>query len=149
MTALSQKLADLSVRTKTAEDRIAKAQTETHERIEQQRDKVRAEAELALGKVSKRFEEGKAENHTRFQALRAKVDADIDNLKQNASHTGDKFKAWQSDNAASDRETDAIAAIDYAVAAVTIAEFQTLDAIAARSRADNKLEQSQPAPTMA
>lgn len=149
MTALSQKLADLSVRTKSAEDRIAKAQTDTRERIEQQRDKVRAEAEVALGKVSKRFEEGKAENHTRFQAMRAKVDADIDSLKQSASHTGDKFKAWQSDNAASDRETDAIAAIDYAVAAVTIAEFQTLDAIAARSRADNKQEQAQPAPTMA
>jgi hypothetical protein len=50
---------------------------------------------------------------------------------------------------ATDKEADALAAIDYAVAATKIAELQTLDAISARAEADNRSEQIQPIPTLA
>lgn len=149
MTSLSEKLADLSVRTKAAEDRVAKARTDTHERIEQQREKVRGEAEQALGKVKQQFEDGKGENRAYFQSLRAKVDADFEQMKRDATATKDKFETWQSGNYASDKESEAIATIDYATAAVAIAELQTLDAIAARARSDGKAEQSERSSTMA
>jgi len=149
MKPLSQHLAELSVQAKNAEDRVAKAQSQAHEHIEQQRDLVRRETEQALGKVKQRFEEAKGETRTRFNALQAKVNSDVEQMKQQASESKRKFEAWQAENYASDKEADALAAIDYAVAATKIAELQTLDAIAARANADGRFEQIQPTPTMA
>ena len=141
MKPLSQNLAELSVQAKNAEDRVSKAQTEGRERIEHQREHVRQEAEQALGKVKQRFDEAKGEARTRFDALRGKVNADFEQMRQHASETKGKFEAWQSENYASDKEADALAAIDYAVAATKLAELQTLDAIAARAQANSKSEQ--------
>lgn len=149
MKPLSQKLAELSVQAKTAEERVAKVQTEAHEHIEQKRDQVRYETEQALGKVKQRFEEAKGETRTRFETLHAKVNADFEQMKKDAGESKLKFEAWQAENYASDKEADAFAAIDYAVAATKIAELQTLDAIAARARADTKAEQIQVKPVMA
>jgi len=149
MKPLSQKLGELSVQAKTAEDRIAQAQTDARDRIEQKRDQVRYETEQALGKVKQRFEEAKGETRARFDALHAKVNADFEQMKKDATEAKQKFEAWQTENYASDKEADALAAIDYAVAATKIAELQTLDAIAARARADTKAEQIEISPTMA
>lgn len=149
MKPLSQKLAELSVQAKTAEDNVAKAQTEAHERIEEKREQVRHETEQALGKVKQRFEEAKGETRTRFETLHAKVNADFEQMKKDAGEKKSKFEAWQAENYASDKEADALAAIDYAVAATKIAELQTLDAISARAEAQSRAEQTQATPTMA
>ncbi len=146
MKSLSQGLAELSVQAKNAEDRVAQAQSEARERIEQRREQVRGEAEQALGKVKQRFAEAKGEARTRFDALQAKVTSDVEQMKQNASETKREFETWQAENYASDTEADALAAIDYAVAATKIAELATLDAIAARVQAETQVETS---PTMA
>lgn len=147
MTPLSQKLAELSVQAKYAEDRVAKAQTEVREQVEQQREHVRQEAEQALGKIKQRFEEAKGEARTRFEALQTKATADFQQIRQKATETKGKFEAWHAENYAIDAEADALAAIDYAVAATKLAELQTLDAIVARAQADSKAEQ--PSPTVA
>lgn len=149
MKLLSQKLAELSVQTKNAEDRVARAQTEAHDKIEQQRDQVRQEAEAALGTVKQRFEEAKGETRARLEGLRIKVNSDVEQMTKHADEGKRKFEAWQAENYASDKESDAIAAIDYAIAAAKMAELLTLDAISARSRATNKAGQVQPTPTMA
>lgn len=89
----------------------------------------------------------KGDARTRFDSLQAKVDADVDNVKQHASQTRQKFESWQANNYADDKEADALAAIDYAMAATKLAELQTLDAIAARAEADvgsPRIEQPQP-----
>lgn len=70
-------------------------------------------------------------------------------MKQDAHETKQKFEARQAENYASDKEADAAAAIEYAIAATRMAEFQTLSAIVARARADSKTEQPQPTPTLA
>ena len=149
MKPLSQHLAELSVQAKIAEDRVAKAQSQAHERIEQQRNQVRQETEQALGKVKQRFDEAKGEARARFEGLRTKVNSDFEQIRSKAIETKGKFEAWDANNYASDMEADAVAAIDYAVAATKIAELQTLDAIAARATAESKAEQIQPMPTMA
>lgn len=149
MKPLSTKLSELSVQAKNAEDRVTKAQSAAHERIEQQREEVRQEAEQALGKIKQRFADAKGQTRTRLEGLHAKVNADFEQMKQDASEAKNKFEAWQSENYASDKEADALAAIDYAVAATKLAELQTLDAIAARAEAESKTGQIKPAPTMA
>jgi hypothetical protein len=149
MKPLSKKLAELSVQAKTAEDRVAMAQTEAHERIEQKREQVRNETEQALGKVKQQFEQAKGETRTRFETLHAKVNADFEQMKKDASEKKSRFEAWQAENYASDKEADAIAAIDYAVAATKMAELQTLDAIAARAQADTKTGHIETSPVTA
>jgi len=149
MKPLSQKLSELSVQAKNTEERVAKAQTEARERVEERREHVRQQAEQALGKVRQRFQDAKGESRTRLEALHAKVNSDFEQMKQDAGEKKRKFEAWQAENYASDKEAYALAAIDYAIAATTIAELQTLDAIAARVDADSRTEQLQPASTLA
>ena len=149
MKPLSQKLAELSVEAKQTEESVAKAQTQAREHIEQKREQVRRETEQALGKVKQQFESVKGEARTRFDALHAKVSSDFEQVKQQAHETKSKFETWQAESYASDKEADALAAIDYAIAATKIAELQTLDAIAARGEASARTEQIQPTPTMA
>ena len=149
MKPLSQKLADLSVQAKTAEERVAKAQNQARDYIEQKRDQVRFETEEALAKVSQRVDEVKGEARTRFEALNTKVNSDFEQIKKNVHETKGKFESWQAENYASDKEADALAAIDYAVAATKFAELQTLDAIAARAESDKRIEQIQVTPVTA
>jgi len=149
MKPLSKKLAELSVQAKATEDRVNKAQGELSDQIERRRQEARAEAEQALAQVKKRFQEAQGESRTRLEALHAKVNADFEQIKTDAGEKKRKFEAWQAENYASDKEADAIAAIDYAVAATKMAELQTLDAISARAEAENRAEQIEPTPTLA
>ena len=149
MKPLSQHLAELSVQAKSAEDRVVKAQSQAHEHIQQQSEQVRRETEQALGKVKQRFDAAKGEARTRFETLHAKVNADFEQMKKDVSESKGKFEARRAENYASDKEADALAAIDYAVAATKIAELQTLDAIAARGKAETKAEQIKASPVTA
>jgi gas vesicle protein len=144
MKPLSQKLAELSVEARNTEERVANAQNTARERIEEKREQARAQAQQALGKVTDRVNEVKGEARTRFNGLQAKIDADFENVKQHAAEKREKFESWQAKNYADDKEADALAAIDYAIASTKIAELQTLDAIAARAEADVRSEQVQP-----
>jgi hypothetical protein len=143
MKPLSQHLADLSIQAKTTEDRVAKAQSEAKEKLDQKREQVRKEAQQALETVQQRVGEARDETRTRFDAMHAKLNSDFDKLRQQASEKKQKFEAWQANNYADDKELDAIAAIDYAIAATKIAELQTLDAIVARAEALERSEQVQ------
>jgi len=143
MKPLSQKLAELSVQAKTTEDHVATAQTEAREHIEQRREQVRQEAEQTLDEMRRRFQETQGEARMRLEALRAKINSDFTQLKKDAGEKKQKFETWRAENYASDKEADALAAIDYAIAATRLAELQTLDAVAARVEADSRTEQIQ------
>ena len=149
MKPLSQKLAELSVQAKATEERVAKAQNEARETFDRRREQVRLEVEQALGEVQQRFQRAQGETRTRLEALHAKVNSDFEQMKKDAGEKKRKFEAWQAENYASDKEADALAAIDYALAATKIAELQTLDAIGARAEADSRSEQVQTTPSMA
>lgn len=150
MKPLSEKLAQLSVEAKNTEDRVAKAQSQARESIEQHREEARARAEQALSEVKEQVNQAQGEARDRFNSLQAKVDADFENMKERANERREKFESWQANNYANDKEADAVAAIDYAIAATRMAESQTLDAIAARAEALSRAEQVQAQqPTMA
>ncbi len=149
MKPLSQMLGELSVQAKRAEVEVTKASSEAKEKVEQYREQVRSDAEQALGKIKQRFEEAKGEARARFETIHSKVNADFEQMKNDTAESKRKLEAWQAKNYASDKEADAAAAIDYAIAATKMAELQTLDAIAAKAKADTKAEQIEVNPTVA
>ncbi len=138
MEKLSEKLAELSVQAKNAEDHAEKARMEAREGFEQRREQLRNQAHQALDKADQGLSKVSAEAQSRANRLKAKVQSDVEQLKQHASESGHKFEAWQADNYADDKEKDAAACIEYAIAAVKIAELAVIDAIEARQRADAK-----------
>ena len=145
MKPLSQHLAKLSVQAKATEDQVAKAQSEAKDRLETTREKARQEAQQALETVQQHVSAARDETRTRFDGLHAKVNSDFDKLREQATEKKQMFEAWQAKNYAEDKELDARAAIDYAIAATKIAELQTLDAIGARAEAIARSEQGQSA----
>jgi hypothetical protein len=144
MQSLSQDLARLSAQAKQAEDRVAKAKSETKERLEAQRDEAHRDAEAALDQVKQDISRASEGTKTSAQQLRAKVDSDMQRMKDDASARKGKFEAWQANNYANDKVADAQAAISYAIVAVKMAEVATLDAIEAGGRAEIKSDQVQP-----
>lgn len=144
MQPLSQQLSELSVQAKKAEDRVAKAQSETKERVQQQLEEAHREAEAALDRVQDDIQRASEGTKARSAQLRAKVNADMEGMREDASARRFEFEAWQANNFANDKAADAGAAIGYAIAAVKMAEVATLGAIEARGRAEIKADQAQP-----
>lgn len=138
MKPLSEHLAQLSIQTKEIEDRVAKAQSEAGDQINQRREQFRQETEQALDRAKQKVSDIKDDAQTSARTLKAKIDADFQNLREQAQQDRRDFKAWQAGNYADDKEADAAAAIDYAIAAVKLAGLQTLDAISARAEAVGK-----------
>jgi hypothetical protein len=143
METLSQHLSELSAQAKKAEDRVARAQSETKDRLEEQRAEVHREAEAALDRVSEGLARASEGTKMHVTQLKSKVDADLERIREDASARKTKFEAWQASNFANDKAADAQAAIGYAVAAVKMAEVASLDAIEARGSAEIKAEQVQ------
>ena len=69
---LSQQLADLSVRAKNAEDAIAAASNEAHDKIEARKKEERAVAEKAAEKVKKEIQSTHDTAVKNWTAVRAK-----------------------------------------------------------------------------
>jgi len=144
MEPLSQQLAELSAQAKKVEDRVARAQTETKERLEEQREKAHQEAQAALDRVRDKVDGATEGTKAHFAELKSKVDADLQRMRENATARQQKFEAWQAINFANDKAADAQAAIGYAAAAIGLAEVATFDAVDARVRAEIKSDQAQP-----
>src|SRR5258705_2414665 len=78
---LSQQLADLSVRAKNAEDVVAAADKEAHDKIESRKEQARAAAAKATEKVKQEIKSVGDTAVRNWTAVRAKIDADMDGLK--------------------------------------------------------------------
>ena len=135
--ALSDQLAELSVRAKKAEDRAIAARNEARTNLEEevhraqedlraQRDDLRRAAEENRGKVAAWFTDVQKSWDDQVEAVRR----DISSKK--AEH--DLHAAQRRADAAED---DAAFAIRYAYWAIEDAEYAVLDATLARSEADN------------
>ena len=150
MKALSEKLAELSVQAKNTEERAAKAKGQAKERFDERRQQLSDETKAALEKVNTSLASASADAQVRARQVKSKVESDLEQIKQHATQSGHKIEAWQANNFANDKEADAAACIDYAIASVKVAELAVIDAIDARLRAEDKAEQVQnPQPTPA
>src|SRR6516165_7879909 len=133
---LSEQLADLSARAKSAEDAVAAAKKETHEKIIAVRDQVHRAATAATEKVDQQIKSVKDASDRHVASLQAKVAADAQYLKAKVQEGKHKIEANRAENYAEDMEWRAGAAIDYAIASVEQAKLSALDAIIARLDAE-------------
>ena len=132
---LSEQLAELSVRAKHAEDALAAAKKEAHDRVVARKEKARAAATVAAEKVNRDIQSAKDTATRSWSAVRAKIAADINNLKADVAHKKHDLDVKLAENYAGQLEWEAGFAIDYAIASVEQAEWSVLDAVAARVQA--------------
>ena len=132
---LSEQLADLSLHAKKAEDEIAAAKKETHDKMMARRDEVRAAAVKSVEKLQQDMRSAAGAVSGGFAALKAKVSADADALKASVSQWKKEIDATRAENRADELELEASVAIDYAISAVEQAKMAAVDAVIGRREA--------------
>jgi chromosome segregation ATPase len=133
---LSEQLADLSVHAREAEDAVAAAQKETHDRILARWEQARADATATTEKVNQQIQSAGDNAAKGWNARKAKIAADMEALKTKVARKKHELDARRAENEADGLEWDAGLAIDYAIASVDQARLAVLDAIACRIQAD-------------
>jgi hypothetical protein len=133
---LSKQLADLSVRAKNVEDTVAAAQKEAHDKVEARREQAHAAATAATEKVDQEVKSLKNTATRNWNALQAKIAADIDTLKAGIAQRKREREIGRTENNAEILEWEAGVAIDYAVASIEQARLAVLDAVAGRVEAE-------------
>ena len=133
---LSEQLADPSVRAKNAEDAVAAAEKEARDKIIARRDQAHATATAAIEKISQDMKSAGDRAAGSWNALKAKVTADVDAMKAGVAQRKRDIDAKLADKYADDLEEDAALSIDYAAASIEQAKLAVLDAIVGRVRAE-------------
>jgi prophage DNA circulation protein len=130
MKPLSEQLADLSVRAKNTEDAAAAAQKEAHDKVVARVTQAQATAEQAVQKVNQNIKSASDTASAKWSGLKAKIAADMDDLKSKAAQRKHDFSVKRATNYAQMLDEDASYAIDYAIASIEQAKVAVLDAIA-------------------
>ena len=136
MKPLSAQFADLSVRAKNAEDSIAKAQKETHDKLVAVKQQARADVNTALARLDRDIKSAGDNVTGLWNSLKAKVAADKTAWDAKIAQIKHDVSAGLAGEYAEQLEWEASFAIAYAEAAIEEAKAATLDAVAARIEAD-------------
>ena len=129
---LSEQLSDLSVHAKKAEDDVAAAKNETHDKIVARREQLRAATTQTVEKFKQDMTSASSAVSGGFSALKAKASADVDALKANVSQWKKEVDAKRAENRADELEREAGAAIDYAISSIEQAKLAAIDAVIGR-----------------
>ena len=129
---LSEKLADLSVQAKSAEDALTLAQREAHDKIVARKEQARVAASAAVEKVIQELDAAVDTAARNWSAVRANVAADLNHLKANVAQAKQDRGAKRGENYAKELEWEAGVWIDYAIATIQQASYAVLDAVASR-----------------
>ena len=140
---LSDQLADLSVRTRNAEDAATAAEKEAHDKIMARKEQARAAATTAVEKVGQEIKSIDDTAVRNWSTIRAKIAADMNALKADVAHVKHDWDARRTENHAERLEWEAGFAIDYAIASVEQAKLAVLDAIDGRWAAEQAKQAKQ------
>jgi hypothetical protein len=130
MKPLSEQLANLSARAKNIEDVVAAAQKEAHEKVVARIAQAQAAAEETIQTVNKNVKSASDTTSAKWNGLKAKIAADIDNLKSNVAQKKRDLDVKLAAKHAELLDEDASLAIDYAIASIEQARLAVLDAVA-------------------
>jgi len=133
---LSDQLADLSTHAKNAEVAAAAARKEAQDKITVRINEAHASATAAVDKAKQSLKTVEATGARKWDAAKAKVAADVDDLKAHVATKKRALDAKVAEDEAENAETDASFAIDYAVATVEQAKLAVLNAISVRLDAE-------------
>ncbi len=140
---LSEQLADLSVRTRNAEDAATAAEKEAHDKIMARKEQARAAATTAVEKVGQEIKSIDDTAVRNWGTIRAKIAADMNALKADVAHIKSDWDVRRTENHAERLEWEAGFAIDYAIASVEQAKLAVLDAIDGRWAAEQAKQAKQ------
>jgi hypothetical protein len=136
MKPLSTQFADLSVRAKNAEDAVAKAQKETHEKLMAIKKQARADVDTALARLDRDIKSAGDNVTNLWNSLKAKVAADKTAWDAKVAQFKHDVSAGLAEDYAEQLEWEASFAIASAEAAIEEAKAATLYAVAARIEAE-------------
>jgi uncharacterized protein (UPF0218 family) len=129
---ISQQLSDLSVHAKNAEDVIATAQKEAHDKISARREQSRAAVTAAIGKVDEDIKSIGDVVAGKWSAAKAKIAADLEAIDKNISQRQHDRDVRYTEKHAERLEQEATYAVDYAIASIEQAKLAMLDALIGR-----------------
>jgi hypothetical protein len=133
---LSEQLADLSVRAKSAEQALDSAEKEAHDKSVARKEQAHAAATKAVEKVNREVKSANDTATRNWSAVKAKIADDVSHLKANVAHAKHEHDVKRAENKADRLEWEAGFAIDYAIAAVEQARLAVLDAVDGRLAAE-------------
>jgi hypothetical protein len=133
---LSEQLADLSVRAKSAEQALDSAEKEAHDKIVARKEQAHAAATKAVEKVNREVKSANDTATRNWSAVKAKIADDVNHLKANVAHAKHEHDVKRAENKADRLEWEAGFAVDYAIAAVEQARLAVLDAVDGRLAAE-------------
>jgi hypothetical protein len=136
MKPLSEQLADMSVRAKSAEDTMAAAQKEAHDKLVARKEQARTAATNAVEKVNQQIKSVEDFSSQHWNAMKAKIAADMDALKTRVTTQKHERDVKRAERLADQLEWEAGFAIDYAIASIEQAKLAVLDAIDGRLAAE-------------
>jgi len=123
------------VHAKKAEDDVAAAKKETHDKIVARREQLRVAAEQGVEKLKKDMKSAGGAVSSGFAALQAKVSADAATLKANVKQLKKELDAELAESRADSLEWEADMAIEYAISTVEQAKLAAIDAVIGRQQA--------------
>ena len=130
MKPLSEQLAILSARAKNTEDAVAAAQKEAHDKVVARVAQAQAAAEEAVQKVNQNLKSATDTASIKWNGLKAKVAADVDDLKSKVAQRKHDLNVKLATNYSQLLDEEATFAIDYAIVSIEQAKVAVLDAIA-------------------
>ncbi len=133
---LSEQLSALSMRAKNAEDAVAAAQKEAHDKVMARREQSRVAAAAAVAKVDQDMKSIGDTATKNWNVLKAKIAADMDSLKANIAQRKQDRGVKRADDHAKRLEQEAVVAVDYAIASIEQAKLAVLDAVVGRIEAE-------------
>lgn len=133
---LSQKLSEMSVRAKKAEDDIAAAEKEAHDKIEARREQSRTAVKAAVTKVDQDIKSAGESAAGKWRAVQTKIASDLDALKANMAERHHERDVKRAGHRADYLEWEASIAVDYALASIEQAKLAVYDAIIGRVDAE-------------
>ena len=136
MKHLSQRLSDLSVKAKKTEDNFAATKHEAQERIAERREQARVSSQDAIKRVTDKVNSARDHADERWNAFKTKLAADTQSIRENLEQKRLERKAQKSESFAEEMAAEAGVAIDYAAAAIDMAELAILDAVSAQNETD-------------
>ena len=129
---MSQQLADLSARAKSAEEALDAAEKEAHDKIEARKQQAHAAATKAIERVNQEVKSANVSATRNWNAVKAKIADDMSHLKANVAHAKHECDVSRAKGRAERLEWEAGFAIDYAIASVEQARVAVLDALDGR-----------------
>jgi len=133
---ISEQLANLSLRAKNTEDAIAAAQKEARDKVVARREQAQVAAEAAVQKLDQNIKSAGDTASTKWNGLKAKVAADMDDLKSKVAKRKHDLDVKRAANYSQLLDDDATFAVDYAIASIEQAKVAVLDAIVGRAEVD-------------